>query len=106
MIPFLFKKILILLGSLWVVVTGTFFLMHAVPGDPFIGDRVIPEEIMRTLYAHYGLDQPLFVQYMKYLNGLFHGDLGISMVYQGRSVSSFIGEALPISAMLGFLALS
>jgi oligopeptide transport system permease protein len=106
MVPFLFKKLLILLASLWVVVTGTFFLMHAIPGDPFIGDRVIPEEIMRSLYAYYGLDQPLLVQYGKYLNGLLHGDLGISMVYQGRTVSSFIGEALPVSAMLGLLALS
>jgi oligopeptide transport system permease protein len=106
MVPFLFKKLLILLASLWVVVTGTFFLMHAIPGDPFIGDRVIPEEIMRSLYAYYGLDQPLLVQYGKYLKGLLHGDLGISMVYQGRTVSSFIGEALPVSAMLGLLALS
>jgi oligopeptide transport system permease protein len=106
MVPFLFKKLLILLASLWVVVTGTFFLMHAIPGDPFIGDRVVPEEIMRSLYAHYGLDQPLWIQYSKYLKGLLHGDLGISMVYHGRTVGSFIGEALPVSAALGLLALS
>jgi oligopeptide transport system permease protein len=106
MIQFLLKKSLILLVSLWVVVTGTFFLMHAIPGDPFIGDRAIPEEIMRSLYAHYGLDHPLWFQYIKYLKGLLHGDLGISMVYQGRSVGSFIGEAFPISALLGLLALS
>ena len=95
MIQFLFKKSLILLLSLWVVVTGTFFLMHAIPGDPFIGDRVIPEEVMRSLYAYYGLDQPLWAQYIKYLKGLFHGDLGISMVYHGRSISHFIGEGIP-----------
>ncbi len=105
MIQFLFKKSLILLLSLWVVVTGTFFLMHAIPGDPFIGDRVIPEEVMRSLYAYYGLDQPLWTQYIKYLKGLFYGDLGISMVYHGRSVGHFIGEAFPISALLGLSAL-
>lgn len=105
MIPFLIKKIFILAVSLWCVVTGTFFLMHAIPGDPFIGDRVIPEEIMRSLYAYYGLDQPLWIQYIKYLNSLLHGDLGISMVYQGRSIGHFIKEAFPISAFLGLSAL-
>lgn len=105
MFLFLFRKIFILLISLWCVITGTFFLMHAIPGDPFIGDRVIPEEIMKILYAHYGLDQPLWIQYIKYLNGLLHGDLGVSMVYQGRSVGEFIQEAFPISATLGISAL-
>jgi oligopeptide transport system permease protein len=105
MIPFILKKTLILLLSLWCVVTGTFFLMHAIPGDPFIGDRVIPEEILRALYAYYGLDQPLWVQYTKYLNNLLHGDLGISMIYHGRSVTQFIAEAFPVSATLGLAAL-
>ena len=79
--------------------------MHAVPGDPFIGDRVIPEEVMKSLYAYYGLDQPLFVQYIKYLKGICSGDLGVSIVYHGRSVNQFIADGLPISALLGFQAL-
>ncbi len=102
---FLVKKFTILIFSLWCVVTGTFFLMHAVPGDPFIGDRIIPEEVMRSLYAQYGLDQPLWVQYGKYLNQVLHGNLGISMVYPGRSVNQFIAEGLPISAWIGMQAL-
>jgi len=106
MIPFLIKKTLILLVSLWCVATGTFFLMHAIPGDPFIGERIVPEEVMRSLYAYYGLDQPLWVQYGKYLKGLLHGDLGISIVYQGRSVAHFIKEAFPVSATLGLAALT
>lgn len=105
MIQFLLKKFLILLLSLWVVVTGTFFLMHAIPGDPFIGDRVIPEEVLRSLYAYYGLDRPLWVQYLSYLNGLLHGDLGISIVYPGRSVNQFICESFPVSVQLGCQAL-
>jgi len=105
MFSYLVKKALILLISLWCVVTGTFFLMHAIPGDPFIGDRVIPEEVLKSLYAYFGLDQPLWVQYIKYLKGLLHGDLGPSIVYQGRSVNQFIAEGLPISARLGFQAL-
>jgi oligopeptide transport system permease protein len=105
MLYFLFKKAFMLLASLLVVVTGTFFLMHAIPGDPFIGDRVIPEEVMQSLYAYYGLDQPLWKQYIKYLKELFSGNLGFSIVYQGRSVNQFIQEGLPISMRLGFQAL-
>ncbi len=79
--------------------------MHAIPGDPFIGDRVIPQEVLSSLYAHFGLDQPLFVQYFKYLKGLLCGELGPSIVYQGRSVNQFIAEGLPVSAQLGLQAL-
>jgi oligopeptide transport system permease protein len=105
MISYLLKKALILVISLWCVITGTFFLMHAIPGDPFIGDRVIPQEVLDSLYAYFGLDQPLWVQYLKYFKGLLHGELGPSIVYQGRSVNQFIAEGFPISAQLGFQAL-
>ncbi|MDE3045897.1 MAG: ABC transporter permease [Verrucomicrobiota bacterium] len=99
------KKFLLLLFSLWVVVTGTFFLMHAIPGDPFIGDRVIPEEVLQSLYACYGLDQPIPVQYFTYLKGLASGDFGVSIIYHGRPVTQFIAEGFPISALLGLQAL-
>lgn len=105
MTRFLVRKALILTLSLWCVVTGTFFLMHAIPGDPFIGERAIPEEVLRSLNAYYGLDQPIWVQYGKYLRGLLTGDLGPSIVYQGRTVNQFIREGLPISAQLGLQAL-
>lgn len=102
----LLKKTLILIVSLWVVITGTFFLMHLVPGDPFIGEKVIPKEVLDSLYVHYGLDQPLMVQYIKYLKGLFSGELGPSIVYEGRSVGQFIKEGFPISLYLGLQALT
>lgn len=105
MIFYLLKKILILLISLWCVVTGTFFLMHSIPGDPFIGEQNIPKEILDSLYQHYGLNKPFYIQYAKYLNQLLHGDLGTSIVYQGRKVTHFIRDGFPISAQLGFQAL-
>lgn len=105
MFSYVLKKGLILFLSVWCVITGTFFLMHALPGDPFVGDRVIPEEVLKSLYAYFGLDQPLWVQYGKYLKGLLRGDLGPSIVYQGRTVNQFIAEGLPISAYLGLQAL-
>jgi oligopeptide transport system permease protein len=102
---YLVKKICILLFSLWCAITLTFFLMHAIPGDPFIGDKIIPEEVMRSLKAHYGLDQPLWVQYGKYLKGVVTCDFGVSIAYHGRAVTQFIREGFPISALLGFFAL-
>ncbi len=94
-----------MLLSLWVVATLTFWMMHAIPGDPFMQERAIPEEILRSLYAHYGLDQPLWVQYGKYLNGLLHGDLGPSFKFQGRTVNDVIRDSFPVSFVLGFQAL-
>jgi ABC-type dipeptide/oligopeptide/nickel transport system permease component len=106
MFAYLCRKAVILIISLWCVVTGTFFLMHIIPGDPFIGDREIPEEVLRSLYAFYGLDQPLWAQYLKYLKGILSGELGPSIVYQGRNVNQFIAEGFPVSAQLGLQALS
>src|SRR5579872_1090206 len=105
MYSYLVRKALILAISLWCVITGTFFLMHMIPGDPFIGDKVIPEEVLRSLYTHYGLDRPLWVQYFHYLKGVLSGNLGPSIVYQGRTVNQFIQEGFPISAQLGLQAL-
>src|SRR3989344_1826521 len=105
MLFYLCKKGMTLLLSLWCVVTGTFLLMHAMPGDPFIGEQNVPQEVIDSLYAYYGLDQPLWVQYGKYLKELLSGNLGFSIVYQGRSVNQFIQEGLPISAQLGLQAL-
>jgi len=105
MLAYFLKKAFILLISLWCVVSATFFLMHAVPGDPFIGDRVIPQEVLKALYTHYGLDQPIWVQYGKYLKSLCSGELGPSIVFPERPVNQFIAEGFPISARLGLQAL-
>ncbi len=79
--------------------------MHSIPGDPFIGEQNIPPEILKSLYSHYGLDQPYLVQYGKYLLGILQGDLGTSIIYQGRKVTDFIRDGFPISAQLGAQAL-
>lgn len=102
---FLFKKACILFVSLFLVATLTFFLMHAIPGDPFVQERAVPEEILKAMHKHYGLDQPLYIQYGKYLKGLFTLDLGPSFKYQGRTVNDIISEGFPISLTLGMEAL-
>lgn len=102
---YLFKKFTILLFSLFIVITLTFLLMHSIPGDPFTQDKAIPEEILQALHKHYGLDQPLIVQYGKYLYGILHFDFGPSFKYQGRQVSEIIIQGFPVSFCLGIESL-
>jgi len=105
MTKFLIKKLSYLLFSLFVVATLTFFLMHAIPGDPFTQDKAIPEEILQAMFKHYGLDQPLYIQYIDYIKGLLSFDLGPSFKYQGRTVNEIIAEGFPVSLCLGVEAL-
>ncbi len=105
MIEHLSKKAGILLLSLFLVATMTFFLMHAIPGDPFVQDKAIPEEILAALHKHYGLDQPLYIQFGKYLEGLVYFELGPSFKYEGRTVNQIISDGFPVSFYLGIEAL-
>ncbi|MCH1430414.1 MAG: ABC transporter permease [Chlamydiales bacterium] len=102
---YLFRKTLYLLAAFWIVVTLTFFLMKALPGDPFTQDKVIPKEILDSLYKHYGLDKPVHQQYFKYVGSLLKGDLGPSFKYEHKSVNKIIRSSFPVSAYLGFQAM-
>ena len=93
------------LGTLWLVVTITFFLIHMLPGDPFQDEKAIPPAIKANLMAKYHLDKPLGVQYVEYLKSVSTGDLGMSMKASGRTVNSMIKDGFPKSADLGARAL-
>ncbi len=105
MTSYFFKKFAILLVSLLVVASLTFFLMHAIPGDPFTQEKAIPLEILQAMQKHYGLDKPLIIQYFDYMIGLCKFDLGPSFKYQGRTVNEIIQEGFPVSLCLGLEAL-
>ena len=79
--------------------------MKAIPGDPFLQEQAVPEEIMRSMYAHYGLDQPWYTQYFKYIKGLATWNLGPSFKYEGRTVNEIIHDGFPVSVTLGLEAL-
>src|SRR5579859_4926406 len=100
--------------SLWVIPVLlavsliTFTLIHLVPGDPCNpdpGQRPVPPAIGLICREKYGLDQPLFVQYLHYLGNLLHGDLGVSL-YDSRSVNEIIADDFPLSAAFGLGALA
>lgn len=104
MARYILKRVLILLATLWIVVTLTFFLMQILPGTPYNNPK-LSQTAIEQLNAAYGLDKPVWVQYWDYLINLLHGDMGTSFQYQNQSVSTLIGQRLPISAQLGFQAL-
>lgn len=104
-IGYLIKKLTICIATLFFVVTLTFILMKSIPGDPFLQEQAIPEEIMKSLYEHYGLDQPIHVQYVKYLKGILTWNLGPSFKYEGRTINDIIQDGFPISLSLGLFAL-
>ncbi len=101
---YLCKKTFILIVSLFCVVSGTFVIMKAIPGDPFMDER-ITEEVLKALHSYYGLDQPLWTQYVRYLKGFVTLDFGRSLVYTGRTVYQLISDGFPVSAQLGLQAL-
>jgi oligopeptide transport system permease protein len=106
MLTFLLKRLFHGLAVIWVVATLTFLLLRIAPGGPFDRERKLPPEVLANIEAKYHLDEPLSRQYLRYLSGIFHADLGPSYKYLDRPVSEIIAETLPTSALLGLLGLA
>ena len=101
----LLSRLLQAIPTLWVIATLTFFMTRFAPGGPFDSEKAIAEEIRVKLESHFGLDRPLFEQYLIYLQNLLHGDLGPSFKYPEWDVSELIATAFPVSLTLGILSL-
>lgn len=103
---YIIKRIFLAIVSLFAIITITYFLMNLMPGDPFMSEKA-SEENRAILIAKYGLDQPVYVQYGRYLKNLLQGDMGISYVLQkGRAVREIIFESFQVSMRLGLKALA
>jgi oligopeptide transport system permease protein len=102
---FVGRRLLFALPTLFLVITAAFFMMHAAPGSPFAGGRGMSNEIRRNLDEKYGLDQPVLVQFGRYLVRLVHGDLGPSLKYRDKTVVELIADGLPISITIGASAM-
>jgi oligopeptide transport system permease protein len=105
MLSYTLGRLLGAIPTLFVVVTVTFFLMRLAPGGPFDQEQALTPEIQANLEAAYGLDQPLWVQYGRYLGGLVRGEFGPSFKYRDFTVTELIREGLPVSLTLGLCAL-
>jgi oligopeptide transport system permease protein len=102
---YVLRRLASALPTLFIIVTAAFFLMRLAPGGPFDQEQALPPEVEANLRAAYGLDQPIHVQYLKYLRGLARGDLGPSFKFKDFSVSELIRQGLPVSATLGIAAM-
>ena len=103
---YVLKRILLAIITVWVVATLTFFLMNMIPGGPFLSEKAISPQATAALEAKYGLDKPLWQQYLTYMNGLLHGDFGMSLKQRGRSVLDIITSKFPVSAKVGGIAVA
>ncbi len=104
MLRFIVNRLLQAIPVLFIIVTLTFFMARLAPGGPFSQERRVSERIMEQMNEQYGLNDPLLVQYVNYLDNVLQGDLGYSYKYAGRTVNEIIGESFPASAELGFWA--
>jgi oligopeptide transport system permease protein len=102
---FVVRRVLIIIPTLWVIATLTFFLIHAAPGGPFQAERDIPAAAKEQLLRKYGLDRPLHEQYVRFLANAVRLDFGPSYKFPQRQVREIIVEAFPVSAELGGWAL-
>jgi oligopeptide transport system permease protein len=105
MLRYALGRLLGIVPTLLVIVTAAFFVMRLAPGGPFDEEQALPPEIEANLEAAYGLDQPVYVQFGRYLQGLLRGDLGPSFKYKDHRVSELIARGLPVTVTIGVLAL-
>lgn len=105
MIGYLAQRLGMMAVTLLAIITLTFFLMHAVPGGPFVSERMLAPEIAAALNAKYGLDLPIWQQYLNYLGSIASFDLGPSFKYPGVSINSMIAAGLPVTLQTGLLAI-
>ena len=101
MLIYMIKRILNAVLVLWVTMTITFLLMHAIPGGPFTTNRRLPPTVMKNIEERYKLNDPLLKQYTDYVDHVMQGDLGPSFKYPGRTVNDIIREGFPVSFQLG-----
>ncbi len=105
MLYYILKRILLAILTIWIVITVTFFVMHAIPGGPFMGEKALTKEAQAALEAKYGLDKPLFEQYTTYLKDIItRFDFGPSLKQRGRQVIDIIADGMKTSAKLGLIA--
>jgi oligopeptide transport system permease protein len=103
MIRYVGRRVFYMLITLFVIISVTFFISKLLPGTPFADEKLTPQ-IRAQLFEKYGLDEPIHVQYVKYMLNVARGDLGNSFYFESRPVSQMILERAPVSAFLGIQA--
>lgn len=105
MLRYALKRFLEAIPVMFIIIAVTFFMIRLAPGGPFDAEKEVPPQVREALDATYGLDQPMPVQFFRYLGGLVQGDLGPSYKYPGWTVNELIADKVLISLELGAYAL-
>ncbi|MEO7208896.1 MAG: oligopeptide ABC transporter permease OppB [Steroidobacteraceae bacterium] len=106
MTRYFFTRLASAIPTLFIIITVTFFLMRVAPGGPFDQEQALAPEIETNLQRAYGLDQPVWIQYGRYLKALLHGDFGPSFKYKDFTVTELISQGFPVTLQLGILAIA
>jgi oligopeptide transport system permease protein len=105
MLKLALRRVAALVPTLLIIVTVSFAIIRLAPGGPFDEEQGVSPAVRANLERVYGLDQPLPVQYLRYLRALARGDFGPSLRQRDFTVSELIGRGLPLSATLGLCAI-
>lgn len=103
---FIFRRILGLIPTMFLIITLSFFLIRLAPGGPFSSEKKVTPEVMQNLLKKYHMDEPLFKQYLRYMGDVLRGDLGPSFKNKDYSVNELIAVSLPNSLILGVTSLA
>jgi oligopeptide transport system permease protein len=103
MVRYVVRRLVYMLVALFIIISVTFFISKLLPGTPFADDKLTPH-IRQQLFEKYGLDEPVTVQYVKYMLNVAQGDLGNSFYFENRPVTQMILEGLPVSMFIGIQA--
>jgi oligopeptide transport system permease protein len=106
MLKLALRRLAGLLPTLFVIITISFAIIRLAPGGPFQQEETLSPQVRANLERQYGLNQPLAVQYLRYLGGLAHGDFGPSLTQRDFSVGELIAQGLPLSIALGLCAIA
>ncbi|WP_174615016.1 ABC transporter permease [Virgibacillus ihumii] len=101
MVGYIIKRLAYMCLTMLVIITLTFGIVKLLPGSPYQNAQKLTEAQIEALNEQYGLDDPLPVQYVRYLGNVLTGEFGISFQFDGRSVGTIIGNKLPVSVQLG-----
>ena len=105
MTKYIIKRLIGMIPTLFIIITLSFFIVRIAPGGPFDGERALPEVVKRNIEARYHMDEPLIMQYGRYMFDVIRGDLGPSYKYKDYDVNTLITVSLPNSIVLGTMAM-
>lgn len=105
MLKYIGKRVLGMVVTMWVIITLTFILMHAVPGSPLNTEQTTNAAVQANMEEHFGLNDPLYVRYFDYLVSLAQFDFGPSIKQSPTTVNKLISRGFPVSLELGIVAL-